>query len=188
MKFFLFLGAVFMSFAFLGCSQNFSSASGGQDRSESKSVTRSIDSSRYKDVTLESVNASLIEKVDFAYLVNGTFCSGDSYMKFDMEKGRCVLYTPSCPLERYRGMEFSADFIYTVKAAGKNCLYIMPSTMNGTGYYAGGNYVPAVQGAAFALYVPLYGFGESRIEVSSVLNGEICMPSGTYWKKTESSK
>jgi hypothetical protein len=34
-----------------------------------------------------------------------------------------------------------------------------------------------------AVCLPLYGYSRNRIEVSSVMDGYIVMPSGTYWKQ-----
>lgn len=146
------------------------------------SVTRSLDETEYINVTLKNVNGKLLDKTDFALVCNGRYWNGNSYIEFDMTKGRCRLYTNNSRL--YEGEEVVADFIYTVKAASENCIYICPSSMNKTGFTHNGKYELGIESIySFALYIPLYGYGQKRLEVSSILNDEICMPSGTYWKK-----
>lgn len=168
-------------FVLAGC--NFSAGERYSDKVKKVAVLYAIDSSRYKNVTMNNVNARLLDREDFSSVVAGTYYNGASYI--EISNGRCHMYTPECINGDYKGECFEAEFSYTVKAASENCVYICPLTMNKTGYTHNGRYVYGIEGKPFALYLPMYGYGENRVEVSSVLDSEICMPSGTYWKKEQ---
>lgn len=171
----------FFFFLFSSCSMN---ARGGSKPS-SKISRSAVDSSEYKDVTLANVNAKILTKTDFAVLCSGEYKYGNSSIVVDFKKGRLSLRTDSCQLEKYAGKSFSIDYIYTVKAASSSCLYLCPSTYNNLHVECDGVSYKAVEFSSFAAFIPLYGFGQNRLEVSSILAGEIAMPSGTYWKTAD---
>ena len=166
------------------CGCNFSGGDSSMSTKKKIAVLHALDKVQYRNVTMNNVNARYLDREDFSSLVSGKYVNGESYIEIDMERGRCHVYTENCPNAAYKGEKFESDFVYTVKAAGENCIYLCPLSLNKTGYSHNDRFVDAVEGKPFALYLPFYGYGENRLEVSSIMNGEICMPSGTYWKSS----
>lgn len=171
--------ALALPLVFSSCS-NIDSSDG---KPKKKGARAAVDMTEYKDVTSPDVNASLIRKADFALLSEGTYWNGDSSITLSWSKGRAVFYCPKVSGGEYDGKSFEADFVYDVKAASRDLLYICPLTKSNVSVTVGGQKVPAVKALPFCLFVPLYGFGQSRLEVSSIMDDEAVMPSGTYWKK-----
>lgn len=183
MKKYLILGCLF-SVLMVSCTNNFMSISTSAPKPKKKVMAKSaVDTGKYMDMTLENKSAALYTKSDFAAVVTGRYYNGESFVDVDMAKGKVHFYTPDCCLPDYKGKSFDSTFIYDVKAASKDCLYISPSTKNGVDINIDGNTLKAIEAPSFCLFLPLYGFGQSRIEVNPILNGEIALPSGTYWKK-----
>ena len=170
---------LFICMNLISCNQN------KEEISEVKSsvITRRVDYNEYIDVTNKDVNASLLKKSDFAVLSYGTYINGNSYINIDFEKGRVKLYTDNCMYESLKGKSLEAEFVYNVKSANMNTLYLSPTTLYNLTVKVDNKEVKASVLPSFLLYVPLFGFGQSRLEVSSILNGEIGLPSGTYWKQ-----
>ena len=145
-------------------------------------VVRSVDPGKYVDVTDKNVNAYLLKKNDFALICSGLYKNGNSTIFVDFEKGKVKLITDKSTLDEYKGKLIETEFIYKIKSANSNTLYLCPSTLYNLDVKIDGEIKKASTLSSFCLYVPFYGYGESRLEVSSILNGEIFMPSGTYWK------
>lgn len=170
--------AVLAASAFVSCSM------GIERGSDIKKIERSaVDARPYTDVTLSSVNARLIGKEDFAQTCEGRYENGSSYIEVNYERGKLRLYTPAGRNPSCAGQQVEAEFIYSVKAASQHCLYLCPATKNGLKVKIGGKETDALSAPSFLLYVPLYGFGAGRIEMSPVMGSETAMPSGTYWLK-----
>ena len=170
---------------FASCSQNLldNPSRPSKKNPSSRNVTAlSLDPTFYKDVTLSNINAKLLTKYDFASVSEGTFYNGKSYIKVDFNKGFVTLFTPeSCSKEIY-GKSFKVSFNYEVKAADQNTLYLCPSSFSNLKAYVNGQEISANQISNLNFIIPLYGYGKSRLEVSSVMNGFNALPSGTYWK------
>jgi hypothetical protein len=69
-----------------------------------------------------------------------------------------------------------------IQAASEDCLYIKKSHKKSGFLIVDGAIYRDDAVPDLAVCLPLYGYSQNRIEVSSVMNGFITMPSGTYWK------
>ena len=177
--------SVFILLCFASCSQNLldSPAKPSKKSASSRNVTSvSLDSSFYKDVTLSNINAKLLTKYDFASVSEGTFYNGKSYINVDFNKGFVTLFTPQSSSKEIYGKSFKVSFNYEIKAADQNTLYLCPSSFSNLKCFVNGQEISANQISNLNFIIPLYGYGKSRLEVSSVMNGFNAMPFGTYWK------
>ena len=175
-----------ISVFFVSCSQNLldSPAKPSKKDGSARSLTSlSLDSSFYKDVTLSNVNARLLTKYDFASVSEGCFYNGKSYIEVDFLKGNVTLFTPQSTSTEIYGKSFKVTFNYEIKAADQNNAYICPSSFSNLKAFVEGKEINANEISNLNFIVPLYGYGKSRIEVSSVMRGFNALPSGTYWKK-----
>jgi hypothetical protein len=165
------------------CNNGFNSNSGGEHNERvNKSKRTVIDASKYVDFTINENNASMFKKDDLLYTSFGTFRNGTSYIKIDRKEGTIELSSDDAFYDGKEGHQFFAKYQFDVSAANNDCLYIKePGKKNGTAiindYSFTGAAIPDL-----LVCIPLYGFGTSRIEVSSIMDGYIAMPSGTYWK------
>lgn len=149
-----------------------------------KALSRSIDSAKYIDLTMPSADANTISKEDLLYVSAGTYRLGEAYIAINANKGTVALFNPSATIPGRAGtVRFEAEFPFSVFPANKHCLYLRQANRNELvvkldGIEYKGNDVPDL-----ICCVPFYGYGGSRLEVSPIMNGNIAMPSGTYWDK-----
>ena len=177
---------VLLSFALLAlCSCKAQLPKIEREEKKNREEVTSIDSGKFLDVTLNNVNASVVSKKDFNHTTYGTFYSedGSSFISIDPSNNLCFIHTSNSSHPYFNGKRMDASFIYDLKAASNDVLYLCPLTMEGVLINIDGKPIKALNAPSFSLYIPLYGFGENRIEVSSVLEGETSLPYGTYWKK-----
>jgi hypothetical protein len=177
---------VFVSITILviaGCNNGFTSNSGGESHERvNKSKRTVIDASKYVDFTIDENNAAMFKKDDLLYTSFGTFRNGNSYIKVNRKDGTIELASDNAFYAGKEGQQFYAKFQFDVSAANNDCLYIKePGKKNGTAIVNDYAFTDAAI-PDLLVCIPLYGFGTSRIEVSSVMDGYIAMPSGTYWK------
>jgi hypothetical protein len=153
-------------------------------KQEAKSKSGKIDNTSYINLTVSGSDARSITREDILGISSGVYLNGDSRITIDVNNSTVELSTNNA---RYGGdgidHAFYSKYVFTVLPAGKNCAYIQQAsranlTVNIDGVEYKGNDVKDL-----LTCIPLYGFGESRIEVSSIMDGYIAMPSGTYWKK-----
>ncbi|MDR2797365.1 MAG: hypothetical protein LBB80_03390 [Treponema sp.] len=175
--------AVFMAGLIIStCNNGFYSSSNESNERVNKSKRTVIDASKYVDFTVMENNAAMFKKDDLIYTSFGTFRNGNSYIKIDRKEGTVELSSDNAYYEEKEGQQFFAKFQFGVQAANNDCLYIkQPGKKNGTAIV--NDY--AFNDAAIPdllVCISLYGFGKNRIEVSSIMDGYIAMPSGTYWK------
>lgn len=171
--------------AFLSCQPVLNSTKDNMEKIKKKSpLSRSIDSSYYKDLTLTETDATTLKKPDVLYHSFGTYYQGESSITIDQATGSITLSGVNVALPGKQGTHsFKTKYVFDVYAASKHCLYIRQSNRADLIAYIDmdelqGNHVPDL-----LTCVPLYGYGASRIEVSPIMDGFIAMPSGTYWKK-----
>jgi hypothetical protein len=142
-----------------------------------------IDAGEYIDFTINKHNANMFKKEDILYKSDGTFQleGSNSYIKIDRAKGRITINTDRAM--NIPGKQFYADYSFDVAAASDDCLYIRLVDKTGATLITDDKIYKNEEVPDLLVCLPLYGFGINRFEVSSVMNGYIGMPSGTYWKK-----
>ena len=150
-------------------------------------ISRSVqlDDGEYVDVTLKDINASIITNSDFNLLCRGTFYHEDgSFIMIDSSSEMCFIHSEKCNTnDENKGKAFDSSFVYKICSASPNVLYLCPLTKSGVMVNINGRPVNSFDIPSFSTYIPLYGFGQNRIEVNPILDGDIALPSGTYWKK-----
>lgn len=137
----------------------------------------SIDPGYFFDVTLRQNNAFTVTKDAFMSSCDGYYTKGDSSIR--VLDDYIVLRSDSIASGKYKGSSFVCEYEYVLKAGGSHMMYLCPKNIKSL--RINGNDIPKGLYSDFYTYVPLYGFGENRIEVSSVMDGVIALPSGTYW-------
>ena len=161
-----------------------SNESGRNDRNN-KSRRTVIDAGAYTDLTSGKVNANTVKKEDILYKSFGTFRieNGNSEITISRIDGTITLTSDNARYQGKDGQQMYARFRFEAAAANSNCLYIKMGKKDGAVLLIGNNKYNGAQVPDLIVCVPLYGFGENRIAVSSIMDGYIGMPSGTYWKK-----
>jgi len=181
----LVLGVMAMA-CMLSCNNGMSSVNdgGGKQASRDRSQRTVIDDAEYVDFTTPRHNANAVLKEDVLYTLNNvSFKNGNSLIRIKAQEGTVEISSDN---GRYNGKDncqIYGVFASDIKAASDDCLYIRKDPHR-EGFVL-------IDGVMFrndaipdlAICLPLYGYSRNRIEVSSVMDGYIVMPSGTYWKQ-----
>lgn len=143
-----------------------------------------VDAASYVDFTVEKYNANMWKKDDLLYdLGNRTYKNGNSIIRINRIDGTMEITSDK---GRYNGREncqVYGKYKLDILAASSDCLYIRRNPREaGTLIIDNVTFIND-QIPDLLVCVPLYGYSKNRIEVSSVMNGYILMPSGTYWNK-----
>ncbi|MDR2923618.1 MAG: hypothetical protein LBU85_09800 [Treponema sp.] len=177
--------AILLSAAVVGCNNGLNSH-GNSDGAEKKKMDRSqrtvIDSAEYIDFTSPKYNALTYKKEDVLFTLGGkTFKNGNSYIKFNRSEGTLEINSDRGWYNGKGNCQIYGKFGFEIMAASSDCLYIRRNPrMSGTLLIDNVTFKDD-QIPDLAVCLPLYGFSQNRIEVSSVMNGYIVMPGGTYW-------
>jgi len=169
----------------MSCNNGLSSArsSDGEMKKNKRSQRTVIDNQEYFDFTTEKYNAKLVKVEDVLNtLNNGTYKNGNSVIKIKTQEGVIEITSDEGRYNDRDNCQIYGKFSIEVKAASSDCLYIRKNP-DKEGYVL-------IDGVMFnneavpelAVCLPLYGYSRNRIEVSSIMDGFILMPSGTYWK------
>ena len=164
------------------CSQG--GLGGSSGREYAKAVTRSVDASKYIDLTMKSADANTVTKENFLYIAEGKYTLGEAFIRIDGTKGTVTLFNPEATIPGKNGtVRFEAEFSFSVFPANKHCMYLRQANRNELvvkmdNVEVKGNDVPDL-----ICCVPFYGYGGARLEVSPIMNGNIAMPSGPYREK-----
>jgi hypothetical protein len=180
------LFALLCGFLFLSCNNGFTGPlSPGRVERVDRSKRTVIDASEYIDFTVAKYNAAMYKKEDILLNANGSFRleNGNSFIKIDRAKGRITLSSDHAANKI--GQQFYAEYAFDVAAANKDCLYIRIADKSHATMIFESNSYKNEQVPDLMACIPLYGFGRNRLEVSSVMNGFIGMPSGTYWRENK---
>ena len=171
----------------LSCNDGMSSVSdkdGGKKVKRDRSQRTVIDAAEYIDFTTPKYNASTVRKEDVLYtLNNSSFKNGNSSIRIRTQEGTVEISSDG---GRYNGKDncqVYGVFAFDVKAASEDCLYIRRDPRKEGFVLIDGNIFRNDAIPDLAVCLPLYGYSRNRIEVSSVMDGYIVMPSGTYWKQ-----
>jgi hypothetical protein len=184
---YVFLGVTVMALCMLSCNDGMSSVrdgSSGNKVKRDRSQRTVIDTAEYIDFTVEKYNAATARKEDLLHTLGGfTFKNGNSLIKIKPMEGTVEI---SSDAGRYNGKDncqVYGVFTFEVKAAGSDCLYIRRDPRKEGFVMIDGVMLKNDAVPDLAACLPLYGYSRNRIEVSSVMDGYIVMPSGTYWKQ-----
>jgi len=178
--------AVIMAAAVISCNDGFSSTAsgGGEKKKKDRSQRTSIDSSEYVDFTTTKYNALTYKKEDMLFALGGkTFKNGNSSIQFNRTDGTVEINSDRGFYNGRENCQIYGKFGFEIMAASSDCLYIRRNQKTGGILLIDNTTFKNDQIPDLAVCLPLYGFSQNRIEVSSVMNGFIVMPSGTYWNK-----
>ena len=180
------LAAIAMAALVAACSNGLNSfgTGGGEKKKIDRSKKTAVDPGDYIDFTVTKYNALTYKREDVLCALGGkTFKNGNSYIKFN-RLDETVEINSDCGF--YNGREncqIYGKFGFEIMAASSDCLYIRRNQKTGGILLIDNTAFKNDQIPDLAVCLPLYGFSQNRIEVSSVMNGFIVMPSGTYWNK-----
>jgi len=173
--------------AMAACNNGMSNSGGMNVRGVNDRVDRSqrtvIDAAKYVDFTIRENNAALFTKQDVMSELNGTYriAGGNSFITIDRMDGTVTLSSDDAWYKDTGGHNMYAKYVFDVQAANGDCLYIKMDKKKKAQFIMDRESMTNQAVPDVAVCVPLYGYSRNRIEVSSVMNGFIAMPSGTYW-------
>jgi hypothetical protein len=182
----IFIGTVLIM-VLVSCNHGISSSGSDGDSKNAKpdrSQRTSIDSAEYVDFTGKNYNAKAVRRDDMINALNGnTYKNGNSSIVIKAKEGTITLMSDKGTFNGKVNCQIYGEFIFDIQAASDDCLYIRKD-QGKPGYVM-------IDGAMYrndampdlTVCLPLYGYSRNRIEVSSVMDGYIVMPSGTYWKQ-----
>jgi hypothetical protein len=156
----------------------------GPAKKHDRSQRTTIDASEYFDFTVPKYNALMFRKEDVLFtLGEKTYRNGNSYIKINRSEGTIEINSDSGDYKGKKNCQIFGKYGFEIMAASSDCLYIRHNkSLNGT-LLIDGEEFRNEQIPDLSVCLPLYGFSKNRIEVSSVMNGYIVMPSGTYWNQ-----
>lgn len=179
--------SVLATVCMMSCNNSMSSLNegGGQKQTRRDRSQRTvIDAAEYIDFTTSRYDANKVRKEDMLYALNNTlFKNGNSSIRVKSKEGVIEISSDS---GRYNGRDncqVYGVFELDVKAASSDCLYIRRNPHKEGYVMIDGVMLQNDAMPDLAVCLPLYGYSRNRIEVSSVMDGYIIMPSGTYWKQ-----
>jgi len=181
------LAAVITAAAVVTCNNglgSFGGGSGGEHKKIDRSKKTAIDPGEYVDFTVTKYNALTYKKEDILFALNGkTFRNGNSCVKFNRLDGTVEINSDAGCYNGKENCQVYGKFGFEIMAASSDCLYIRRDQKTGGILLIDNTTFKNDQMPDLAVCLPLYGFSQNRIEVSSVMNGFIVMPSGTYWNR-----
>ena len=141
-----------------------------------------MDSGKYVDVTMKNVNASVIDTSYFNTLINRNYRSDNCILNFDTVNQKVHVHVKNSNMKGFERKTIDCTFRYVLKSSGENCVYICPVKRSDTLCYIDEEVVSLTKLPSFMFYIPLYGFGENRIEVSSIMKNEGAVNCQTLWR------
>lgn len=179
--------AVLMGVMFSSCNDGMSSVSTSKDNPKGKrdrSQRTVIDASNYIDFTVPQNNANAVSREDVLFaLNNATFKNGNSSIKVKAQEGNIEISSDAGKFNGKDNCQIYGVFALDIKAASSDCLYIRRDSRK-EGFVLIDDVMYRNDAMPdLAVCLPLYGYSRNRIEVSSIMDGYIVMPSGTYWKQ-----
>jgi len=142
-----------------------------------------IDAAKYVDFTVRGNNAAQFTKQDLMSELGGAYkiAGGNSFITIDRMDGTVTLSSDDAWYKGAGGHNMYAKYVFDVQAANGDCLYIKMDKKKKAQFIMDRESMTNQAVPDVVVCVPLYGYSRNRIEVSSVMNGFIAMPSGTYW-------
>jgi len=166
-----------------GCNNSVSSSYKGEKK---ESIDRSqrtvIDAEEYIDFTIKRYDATTFKKNDILQALGGKkYKNEESTISLNMLQGTIELVTKKGTINNKYDCEVYAKYSIEVMAASDDCLYIRRDVSKEGILIIDNETFNNDQIPDISVCIPLYGYSRNRIEVSSIMNGYILMPSGTYW-------
>ena len=141
-----------------------------------------MDSGKYVDVTMKNVNASIFDTSYFNSVIKRNYKSDNCTLNFDTNNQKVHVHVKKSKMKGFEGKTIDCTFKYVLKSSGENCVYICPVKRSDTLCYIDEEVVSLTKLPSFMFYIPLYGFGENRIEVSSIMKNEGAVNCQTLWR------
>ena len=141
-----------------------------------------MDSGKYVDVTMKNVNASIFDTSYFNSVIKRNYKSDNCTFNFDTNNQKVHVHIKNSKMKGFEGKTIDCTFKYVLKSSGENCVYICPVKRSDTLCYIDEEVVSLTKLPSFMFYIPLYGFGENRIEVSSIMKNEGAVNCQTLWR------
>jgi len=143
-----------------------------------------IDDQEYIDFTIDKYNAKDHTQEQLAAMLGGRmYRNGNSYLKINALEGTIEISTDRGFFNGKEQCQIYAQYAFEVMAASKDSVYLRRNARKEGLLMVDANVFRNDQIPDLAVCIPLYGYSRNRVEVSSVMNGFIAMPSGTYWHK-----
>jgi hypothetical protein len=171
----------------ISCNHGISSSgseNGEQNSKKDRSKQTAIDNAEYIDFTSRKYNANTVQHDDMIYALNGNvYKNGNSSIVIKARESMITVMSDKGSFNGKVDCQIYGEFGFDIQAASEDCLYIRKD-QNKPGYVMiDGSMYRNDSMPDLALCLPLYGYSRNRIEVSSVMDGYIAMPSGTYWRQ-----
>jgi hypothetical protein len=169
-----------------GCNHGMSTSSdgGGNRVKRDRSQRTVIDTAQYVDFTIPKYNARTVRREDMLYALNGvTYHNENSSIKIKSMEGTIEIISDNGFYKGKNGCQVYGIFGLDIQAASEDCLYIRHNPRKDGFVMIDGQYLKDEEIPDLEVCLPLYGYSRNRIEVSSIMDGFIVMPSGTYWKR-----
>jgi hypothetical protein len=185
-KTWLFLASMAVVFSVMSCNDGLTGHRGdqGSGKKPGRSQRTVIDNAEYVDFTVEKYNAHTARKEDVLHTLGGfTFKNGNSLIRIKPMEGTIEISSDVGNFNGKDNCQVYGVFVFDVKAASSDCLYINKDTRKEGFLLIDGTMFRNDAVPDLAVCLPLYGYSRNRIEVSPVMDGYIAMPSGTYWKQ-----
>jgi len=177
---------VVVSISFFSCNNPMSGRGG--ETSNRRAVDRSqrtvIDTSEYIDFTAPERDARTYDKRRMAQVLGGrTFWNGNSYIRINASNNTIEIASDRGSFNGRDNLQVFGSFGFEIRAASEDFVYIRRDPRREGILIVGHNSFRNDQIPDIAVCIPLYGYSRNRIEVSSIMDGFIIMPSGTYWHR-----
>lgn len=143
-----------------------------------------VDSGKYIDIAKEGTRS--LTKDTLITIASGTYYNEESMIKIDAKSKTIQIKTSVGRLEGDENLHMiDGTYLFSFNAASDKVGYLRHSTRKGLRIKIDGKEISGDKVPDFVTCIPLYGYGENRIEVSSIMDGYMAMPSGTYWKTAD---
>lgn len=180
------VGAVLI-LVLISCNHGMSSSggdSGTRNTKRDRSQRTVIDRSEYVDFTGRQYNAQKVHREEMIYALNGnTYKNGNSSIVIKAREGTITVLSDKGSFNGKQDCQIYGEFGFDIQAASDDCLYIRKDQSKPGYVMINGDMYRNDAMPDLAVCLPLYGYSRNRIEVSSVMDGYIVMPSGTYWRQ-----
>lgn len=148
-----------------------------------KAMRVAVDSGEYIDVSDPKTDASLIDCTSFVFSIADHYQAQDAVMKIERGSNRIRITIPKLKAKGFEGKSYEAYFSFGLKNSGKNLVYLYPVFDGKQECYIDGKEFDMRSVPVWMFYIPLYGYGENRIETSSVLKEDAFVYCATWWRK-----
>jgi len=163
---------------------NSDSGEHGERKKKDKGVKVAIDVSEYIDFTDKKYSAKTWKREDILYTLGGViYKNGNSTIKINRIEGTVEITSDKGIYNKKENCQIYGKYSIDIQAASDDCLYFRKNNKENDILIIDNITFKSDQIPDLLTCIPLYGYSKNRIEVSSIMNGYIAMPSGTYWAK-----